>query len=191
MDGLFPYLAESGILGEVRDVTVHFSVHLNVFDYLGPVGLEAAVHVVELDARDLACRPVVQLGRKVLGEGVVLAVLLPAAHEVIAFFPDHPHHLRNFFRGVLQIGIQGDHNLPLSGGKAFIERGRFAVVPAEADAPYLMAGISPHLPDHLPGAVGRAVIHKDELIGIILEGAVYPGFQFRERFRLVIQGNYK
>ena len=55
---------------------MHFAVYLDALHHLVLVGLQAAVHVVELDARDLAGRPVVELGREVLREFVVLPVLL-------------------------------------------------------------------------------------------------------------------
>ena len=43
---------ESGAFCEIRDISVHFPVHLNVFDDLGIICLETAVHVVQLDAGD-------------------------------------------------------------------------------------------------------------------------------------------
>ena len=131
---------ESGILGQVRDVAVHFAVHLDVFHHLGFVGFEAAVHVMELDAGNLAGRPVVQFGGDVLGKDIVHAVLLPAGHQVVAFFPNHANHLRNFLRRVLQVGVHRYHNVTFRRRKAFIKSGRFAVVAAETDAADGMPG---------------------------------------------------
>ena len=188
MHGLLPNFGETGVLGQVRDVAVHLSVHLDVLHHLGPVRLEAAVHVVQFDARNLAGRPVIQLGGQVLGEGVILAVLFPAAYKVVSLFPDHAHHLGDFLRGILQIGVHGNHNIPLGSGEAFEEGGRFAIVAAEADA---MHGGAGHLLDNVPGAVGGAVVHEDNLVGEVLEGGIYPGLQFRQALGLVKEGNNK
>ena len=75
---LFRDLVEACVLGQVRDVSVHLSVDLYVlYDFI-PVGLEAAVHVVELDACDLAGCPVVQFRREILGKFVVESLLFPS-----------------------------------------------------------------------------------------------------------------
>ena len=153
MDRFFADPAEAGVLGQIRDIAVHLTVHFDVFHHLGPVGLEAAVHVVQADAGDLAGGPVVQLGGDVLGEGVVLAVLFPARHQVVAFLADHPHHFGDFFRGVLKVGVHGDHDVPLRGGEAFIQGGRFPVIAAETDAPDGSAGLGGQVLNHVPGVV--------------------------------------
>ena len=59
VDGLFSYFVESGILGKIRNVSVHFPVHFYVFDHFIAVCLESAVHVVEAYARDFSCGGVV------------------------------------------------------------------------------------------------------------------------------------
>ena len=61
MDRFLGYLGEPGVLGQVWDVPVHLAVHLDVLDHFVLVGLEAAVHVVELDSGDLPCSGVVEL----------------------------------------------------------------------------------------------------------------------------------
>ena len=55
---------KSGILGKVWNIPVHFSIHLNVFDYLSTIGLQATIEVVEvLDAAYLARSGIEELGR--------------------------------------------------------------------------------------------------------------------------------
>ncbi len=61
MDGLFADLAVAGVLREVGDVAVHFTVDLDAFHHFVLVGLQAAVHVVEFDAGDFAGGPIIQL----------------------------------------------------------------------------------------------------------------------------------
>ena len=51
---LLANLVETGILGEVRDVTVHLAIDLDVLDHIATVGLETTVEVVEVvNAADL------------------------------------------------------------------------------------------------------------------------------------------
>ena len=75
---LFGNAGVAGVLGKIWDVAVHFTIDLYVLDHLLAVGLESAVHVMQPDAGDAAGGRVVELGRKVLGQGVVLSFLLPA-----------------------------------------------------------------------------------------------------------------
>ena len=76
VDRLFRDPVESGILCQIRYVPVHFSIHLYVLDDLVAVCLEPAVHVVEPYSGNFPCRRIVQLGREVLCDGVVLPVPL-------------------------------------------------------------------------------------------------------------------
>ena len=125
-------------------------------------------------------------------------MLLPAAHQVIAILPDHAHHFRNFLRGVLQVRIHGNDDVSLGSGEALEQGGRLAVVPPETDAPHetpgragsddspVMAGLTGHLLHHLPRAVRGTIVHKNELIGETLQGAVDPGLELREGLGLVV-----
>ena len=79
-DDFLAYLGETGVLGYVGDITVHVSVDFYLLDHLTPVSLQAAVHVVQLQAGHLAGGEVVYLRRYVLGEGVVVADLLPSGY---------------------------------------------------------------------------------------------------------------
>ena len=78
MDRLLGNALETGIFGQIRNVAVHFPIYLYILDDLVLVRFQSAVHVVQLDA----CYPtgcgIVQFGRQILGQLVVLAVLLPS-----------------------------------------------------------------------------------------------------------------
>ena len=86
MDGLFAYLAEACVLGQVGDVAVHLAIHLDVLHHIAAISFQAAVEVVQVVyAAHLACRGVEQLGRYGLRKGVaLLAVLLVARHQVVS-----------------------------------------------------------------------------------------------------------
>ena len=70
--------AETGIFGEVRYVSMHFTIYLDILDNLVPVRLQAAVHIMKFDSGYLACRGIIQLRREILGEFVVESLLLPS-----------------------------------------------------------------------------------------------------------------
>ena len=53
---LFTDFLESGILCQIRDITVHLTIDFNMFNDLFAIGLQSAVKIVQiLDARDFAC----------------------------------------------------------------------------------------------------------------------------------------
>ena len=186
MDGLLADLAVPGVLREVGNIAVHFAVNLDALNHLVPVGLQAAVHVMELDARDLACGPVIQLGGKVLREFVVLAVLLPAGDDVVTLLLDHPVQFRNLVRGVLQVRVHRDDDVPLGGREALIEGGGLAVIAAEGNA--VDGGILLRQgKDGVPGTVGGTVVHHEDFVGetVFLHHPVDPGGEFRQGLGLV------
>ena len=103
----------------------------DVLDHIEAVSLQAAVHVVQLDARDAARGGVVELRGEILRQGIVLSLLLPAGHEVVTLFRNHPVHGGHFVRGVLQVGVHGEDDLALRALEAAVKRGGFAVIAAE------------------------------------------------------------
>jgi hypothetical protein len=70
-------------VGEDRSEPVELAVEADGLGDVAPVGLEAAVEVVQLDAGDSADGPVEELARECLAERV-LPLLLPAGGEVVA-----------------------------------------------------------------------------------------------------------
>ena len=92
------------------------------------------------------------------------AVPAPSAHQVITF-GQLVEQDRNFCRAVAQIGVHGDQNL--AGG--MIETGRqsrrLPEIPLELDRAH--ARVCFREPSEQgEGAIGRAIVHKEELIGL-------------------------
>ncbi len=111
---LFAYLAEAGIFGQVRDIPVHLTIHLDVLDYVTAVGLQPAVEVMQVVyARNRAGGGVEQLGRDSFRQRVV-AFLLPARYQVVSVLGDHAVQFRNFVGTVLEVGIHGDDHITFS-----------------------------------------------------------------------------
>ena len=167
VDRLLGDFAEAGVLREVRNIPVHLAVHLYVLDHLVLVGLQAAVHIVELDAGDPAGSGVVKLGRQVLGQFVVLAVLFPAGDHIITLLGDHPVHLRDLFRGVLQVRVHRDDHTSLGLGETFVKGGGLAVVAAEGYSFDPLVAFCEFL-DLRPRAVGAAVVDEEDFIFIAI-----------------------
>ena len=131
MDRLFGDPGEAGVLGKVGDVPVHLAVHLYVLYDFVPVGLQAAVHVVQLYPGDAPGRGVVELGRQVFRDLVVLPVLFPAGDDVPSLVDHHVIHPWNLFRGILQVGVHGDDDPAFGFCKAMEEGCGLAVVAPE------------------------------------------------------------
>lgn len=110
VDWLLGYLGEALVLGQIRNVAVHLAIDLDALDDLVFVGLQPAVHVVEFHPGYSPRRCVVELRRQILREFVVDPVLFPAGNYVPAFFGDHPVHLRNLLRRVLQVCVHGHYD---------------------------------------------------------------------------------
>ena len=54
LNHLLAYLRKTGILRQIRNITVHFGEHLYILHHLASVRLEAAVHVMQLNTRHFA-----------------------------------------------------------------------------------------------------------------------------------------
>ena len=70
IDDLLADMPEPRLPGEHRNEAVHLAVNLDRLDDLRPVGLQAAVEVVEADTRGGAGRPVEELAGPSLAHGV-------------------------------------------------------------------------------------------------------------------------
>ena len=185
---LFADLVEAGILGQIRDVTVHLAVDFDVLHHVAAVGFEAAIEVVQVvNARDFACRGVEELGGNGLGEGVV-AFLFVARHEVVALVNDHAVEGGNLVGRVLQVGVHGDNHVALGLVEAAIEGRTLAVVASELDAVHVPVLACEPL-DDLPGAVGGAVVDEDNFVGVAVGGhhAPYPGVEFGQGLVLIVE----
>ena len=101
---------EAAPRGERRDEAVELPVQADLLHHLPPVDLEARVEVVEPDAGQAARDPVEEPGRPGLGPRV-LAVLLPARHEVEPVL-EAGEELRDLGGIVLEVGVEGDDDRP-------------------------------------------------------------------------------
>jgi len=182
--------AETGLLGQYRNETVHLAVDFDRLDDLAAVGFQAAVEVVKPDSRHGAGRPVEKLAGPAFADRIV-ALLLPARNQIVSLFEDHPAQFGNLVGRILQVGVHRDDDLPFRSRKTAVQGRGFAVVTGEPDAPHrrilLFEGF-----DDAPRIVGRTVVHQDNFVGIAVlrRHAVDPCDQFGQRFRLVVERHY-
>ena len=186
-DYLLADAAESGLLGQDRDVAVHLAVDFDRLDHLAAVGFQSAVEVVEFDARDGARRPVEEFAGPAFADRVV-TFEFPSRNHVVALFEDHAAHVGNFVGRVLQVGVHREDHVAFGGGESAVECGRLAVVAGEPDRPQ-GAIVFFEAFERLPRAVGRAVVDEDDFVreAVFACYAVDPGRQFGERLLLVVE----
>ena len=187
---LFADAAEAGVLGQVGDVAVHLAVDFDVLDHVLAIGFQSAVEVVEVvDAAHLSCRGVEEFGGEGFGDGVV-AFLLVAAHQVVAFFRNHAVELGDFVGAVLEVGVHGDDHFALCGAETAEEGGTLPVVAAELDAVH-RGVLGAEVFDESPRAVGRPIVHKNEFMAEVVVGhdAFDPSVKFGDAFVFVEEGD--
>ena len=189
LDDLLANPGETGVLGEVRDIAVHLAEHLDVLHHILPVRLQAAVHIMQLYARYAAGCGVEQLRRQILRQRIVVALLLPAAHQVKAVLGDHPVQFGNLVRRVLQVSVHRDDHIALRSLESAVQCGTLAVVPAEADAVHMLLVLLLQRTDDLPRVVRRTVVDEQQLITelVLLHHAADPLVQRGQTLCLVIQ----
>ena len=78
MDDLLPYVAETVHLGNDGNVTVHLAIDLDAFHHLVAIRFQAAVEIVQFDARHHARGPVEELRWNVFGNFRVVTHFFPA-----------------------------------------------------------------------------------------------------------------
>ena len=130
-----------------------------------------------------------QLGGEPPEDGV-LAVLPPAPHGIVALI-QLGHQAGNLLGGVLQVRVQGDHHLSLGRLKPGKNGLVLPEVAVELQGPDVLRILPVQVGEKLPGAVGGAVVHEDDLIGAAHggEGADQPLPQLPEIVFLVEHGN--
>ena len=155
---------EAGVLGQVRDVAVHFAVYFYILDHLFAIRLQSAIKVVQVfDARYFAGGGIEQFG----GEGLrqrVVTFLLPARYEVIAVLGNHAVEFGYFVGAVLQVGVHGYHDVALCLFETTEQCRRLPVVAAELNAPYLVRSLCLQLLDNLPRTVGTSVVNENHFV---------------------------
>ena len=110
---LFPYFIEAGVLGQIRDITVHFPIDFNAFHDFLAVSFQSAVEIVQVfDTTDLACGGVEQFGRDRFGQRVI-SFLLVSRHQIESVCHNHTVKFRYLVGGVLKVGVHGDDHVAL------------------------------------------------------------------------------
>ena len=130
-----------------------------------------------------------QLGGEPPEDGV-LAVLPPAPHGIVALI-QLGHQAGNLLGGVLQVRVQGDHHLSFGRLKPGKNGLVLPEVAMELQGPDVLRILPVQVGEKLPGAVGGAVVHEDDLVGAAHggEGADQPFAQLPEIFFFVEHGN--
>ena len=152
--------AEAEVVRKHRNEAMALAVQPHVVEHLGPVRLQAAVHVVQLDPRRQPRRGVVDPRDEAPDERVV-PVALPARDDVEAVV-ELRQEIRDLGRVVLQIRIHRDDHVAGGDVDSRRERGSLAEVPAQAhDANVEVCGVEPH--ELAIGPVRRAVVDEHDL----------------------------
>src|SRR6266550_4551531 len=127
---------------------------------LRPVGLEAAVHVVQAHARERA-RHAVEDAREQTPRDRVASMRLPAGDEIEAFV-QLGEEAWDLYRIVLQVPVDRHDDLTVRLVEAGDERGRLAeVTPQANDTDVPLGVVQPG--QRGEGSVGRAVVDEDRL----------------------------
>ncbi len=148
-------------VGQGGDEAVHLAVELRLGHDLAAVGLEAAPVVVQADAGHSSDQPVGDPRGQLAGGGLVLAVLPPAADDVVALV-QLVHHPWNVGRVVLKVGVQRDHHVAASEVETGAHRRGLAEVAAETDDLHTPVGLVA-LAEKLVSAVGAAIVDENDL----------------------------
>ena len=149
--------------GQRGDEAVQFAVEVDVLQHLGAVGLEGGAEIAQVDAARLGHQPVGDARRDLAHDGVVDAVLAPAAGDVVALV-DLFEQRGNVLGRVLQVAVHGDDDVALGFVEARRERGRLAEVAAQAD--HLEVAVGFHqVGQQFEAAVGGGVVDEEDLVG--------------------------
>ena len=148
--------------GQGGDEAVHLPVEVHVLDHLAAVGLQGAAVVVQGHPGDFADQPVGDHGGQLAVDESVFAVFAPAAHHVEALIHAGQQQ-RDIRRIILQVGIQGDHNVSAGRMETGAHGGRLAKVAAEPDHPQVRntLGLGHQF---RPRAIRAAVVHQHHLV---------------------------
>ena len=173
---------------EGRDEAEEVAVHGDRLQDFPAVRLEAAVHVVQLDARRQAHRRVEDPRQHQAVHGVE-PIHLPADDDIEPLL-DLLDELVQIGRIVLEIRVHGDDDLALRALETGRQAHRLAEVRAQADTADARI-FAVQLGDDLPGVVGAAVVDEDELVADAarLEAVAHPVRQLGQAFGLVEAGD--
>jgi len=180
--------ARAGPLGVDGDEAVHLTVEPDRLEHLAPISLEGAAVVVQAHAAHPADEPVGDLRRQAPGERLVLPILPPPRHDVVALLEAREQE-RDVLRIVLQIGVHRHHDRGARAIEARRHRRRLAEVAAEPDQPQPGPALGRRF-EACEAVVGRSVVDDEDLgrppLGLELgDGGVQRGAQPGDRLFLV------
>jgi len=143
------------------DEAVHFAVEARVANDVGAVGLQRAAVIVQLHAGDAADEPVGGAGD--LGpEPGVLAVLAPAADDVVVALFEHVAEAADFLGRILAVAVQRHDDRCAGRPESGHQRSGLAVIAGQVDdAEARLAGRQ--FIQQRPGPIAAPVIHDDQL----------------------------
>ena len=123
--------AEAAPVGQHGDEAVKLAVEGQLRRDLAPIGLEAAIDIMQRQARRAGHDPVEDARRQRLAAWIA-ALLLPARHHVVAL--GHLGEQLGDLGGlVLQVGVHGNHDLAATPLEGRDEPRRLAIVAPEPD----------------------------------------------------------
>ncbi len=117
-------------------------------------------------------------------------MLFPARYDIVSLVHNHPVHLRQFLRSILQVSVQGAHHPSFRLFETAEKRGALAVIPAERDSLY--AGVfARKVTNALPRAILAAIIYQNQFItkAFAAHRRIDSANQFGQRFVFVEQRN--
>ena len=145
----------------------------------------------DADARQIGEQPIECLRGFFLEAALAGAASTLAVHHV-GILPRHQFvHRCEQFGGVLKVGVDHQHEVAADGGKSGGERQLVTVIPRQANRNDV-AVFGGKLGDQFPGAVGRAVVHKDQLESLAAQRTGSPGHlavEFAQALFLVAAGD--
>ena len=151
------------LAGDGRQKPVHLAVQPQRLDHFGAEHLQRATVVVKRHAGGPRDQLVGNHRRQASRDERILAVLAPAAHDVVALV-DQGDHRRNVARVVLEVAVGGHHQPATGGRNAGRKRRGLAKVAAEADHPQQrVAGLQRR--ELLERVVRTPIVHDQQFVG--------------------------
>ena len=118
--------------GQRGNETVQLAIQIHVLQHLGTVGLESGAEIAQVEAGSARHEPVGDARGNLAGDGIVHALLPPAAGDIEALI-DFREQRRDIFRSVLEVAIHGDNDFSLGFVKTRGKSGALAEVAPQPD----------------------------------------------------------
>ena len=169
---------------------MQFAVEPHVGQHLPAVGLQGAAIVVQTHSSDPADQSVGDPGGDFPLDGSVLALMTPAAHQVVAL-PQRRQQHRNVGWIVLEVSIKAHDHLPLGHIEPGGHGGGLAVVLAQQHR-HQFRHLSAQSLQHGRCAVTGAIVHQHqfETFPARSQGIQQLLHQMRQAFLLVVQRHH-